>query len=311
MKTIVPSYYSSFKCLAGACKNSCCIGWEIDIDDKTLAEYKKLPGDFGELLRSNIDFANEAAHFKLDASERCPFLNESGLCDIILKLGEDSICQICTDHPRFRNFFSDRTEIGLGLCCEACANIILSTREKVRLTVVNDDGPACALSEYEMTFLDFRDKIFDLMQDRSQTLDERVETMLSACASCLPEKTLAQWVDIFSSLEQLSPQWGFILNNIRNAKPCDFKYSFSEKINTAFEQFLVYLTYRHLWNAYDSGRLSAGACFIALSYKLLRDLLAYDKCNSPDYLAELCRLYSCEIEYSEDNMSALFDLLEG
>ena len=39
MKIIVPDYYKDFKCLAGDCKHSCCIGWEVDIDADTL-EYK-------------------------------------------------------------------------------------------------------------------------------------------------------------------------------------------------------------------------------------------------------------------------------
>ena len=31
----VPFYYKEFHCIADACKDSCCIGWEIDIDEET------------------------------------------------------------------------------------------------------------------------------------------------------------------------------------------------------------------------------------------------------------------------------------
>lgn len=34
MKLRKPDYYDRFRCIAGACKDSCCIGWEIDIDEK-------------------------------------------------------------------------------------------------------------------------------------------------------------------------------------------------------------------------------------------------------------------------------------
>ena len=27
----VPDYFSEFSCIAGDCKDSCCLGWEIDI----------------------------------------------------------------------------------------------------------------------------------------------------------------------------------------------------------------------------------------------------------------------------------------
>ena len=36
MLTVYPDYYSAFRCIAGACKHSCCIGWEIDIDEESL-----------------------------------------------------------------------------------------------------------------------------------------------------------------------------------------------------------------------------------------------------------------------------------
>lgn len=307
MKTIIPSYYTSFKCLAGACKNSCCIGWEIDIDDKTLSEYKKLPGEFGERVRRNIDFTDETASFKLDTSERCPFLNSDGLCDIILTLGEDSICNICTDHPRFRNFFSDRTEVGLGLCCEACAEIILSCKEKVYL--LGDNSPDKS-SEYEEIFFSFRQKVFDLLQERNLPLDERVQNLLDICGASLPEKSLDEWFLIFSSLEQLNPVWRKLLSKLKLSDSSAANHSFNEDIDTAFEQLLVYLTFRHLWDAYDNDQIPACAAFIALSYMILRTLAALEENCTLDYLINICRIYSCEIEYSEDNMSALFDLLE-
>ena len=129
MKTIVPDYYPEFHCIAGACRHSCCIGWEIDIDEDTRQLYREIPGEIGRRLSEQIDDSGEVPCFSLDERERCPFLNGDGLCDIILQLGEGALCQICADHPRFRSFFSDRTEMGLGLCCEAAADLILRRTE--------------------------------------------------------------------------------------------------------------------------------------------------------------------------------------
>mgnify|MGYP006874698003 CR=1 FL=1 len=36
---VYPDYYKEFKCIAGECRHSCCIGWEIDIDEET---YKRM-----------------------------------------------------------------------------------------------------------------------------------------------------------------------------------------------------------------------------------------------------------------------------
>ena len=35
MKLYAPEYYKQFQCIADKCTHSCCIGWEIDIDEIT------------------------------------------------------------------------------------------------------------------------------------------------------------------------------------------------------------------------------------------------------------------------------------
>jgi len=170
MTIVTPDYYKKFKCIASECKHSCCIGWEIDIDDVTLQKYNNLKCDFGARLQDNIDF-KKSPHFKLDVNERCPFLNREGLCDIITNLGEDMLCQICNDHPRFRNFYSDYEEVGLGLCCEAAAKLILTQKGKVTL-----DIPLAA----KLHIVNFRQKLFEILQNRSLPIEERVNNMIKA-----------------------------------------------------------------------------------------------------------------------------------
>lgn len=142
MKLIAPEYYTKFHCIADKCRHSCCVGWGIAIDPDKLVYYRSIEGEFGARLQKGIAEADDAAQFILDDEERCPFLNRTGLCDMITALGEDALCQICRDHPRFRNFYADRTEIGLGLCCEAAGELILSQQEKLTLITLEDDGAA-------------------------------------------------------------------------------------------------------------------------------------------------------------------------
>lgn len=40
MKRVVPDYYADFACIAGACRHTCCVGWEIDIDPDSLRRYR-------------------------------------------------------------------------------------------------------------------------------------------------------------------------------------------------------------------------------------------------------------------------------
>ena len=153
MKTLVPNYYKKFRCIADKCRHNCCVGWEIDIDDDTLGYYADLDGDFGKKVRQNIDFDDECPHFILKEGDRCPFLAPDGLCEIIKRLGEDALCDICTDHPRFRNFFSEHTEMGLGLCCEEASRIILSSDEPFELVPTDEDFAVC-LDDLEKEMLD-------------------------------------------------------------------------------------------------------------------------------------------------------------
>ena len=47
----VPSYYKTFQCIADKCEHSCCIGWEIDIDEDSYDYYMGIEGAFGERLK--------------------------------------------------------------------------------------------------------------------------------------------------------------------------------------------------------------------------------------------------------------------
>ena len=118
MKRIQPYFFERFACIAGACTDSCCIGWEIDIDEKTANQYAAQSGPFGKRLREEIVKEGGVQHFRLKEKERCAFLNDKNLCDIYIHMGEDCLCDICREHPRFYEWFGDRVEAGLGLCCE-------------------------------------------------------------------------------------------------------------------------------------------------------------------------------------------------
>ena len=54
MKLRVPDYYYKFKCIGEDCTDSCCIGWELDIDEESYEAYKKVGGEFGEKLRKSM-----------------------------------------------------------------------------------------------------------------------------------------------------------------------------------------------------------------------------------------------------------------
>lgn len=310
MKIIVPNYYKKFKCIADKCRHSCCIGWEIDIDKETFGKYKSVQGDFGRRLNENTQLLDDIACFKLGADERCPFLNKNNLCDIILNLGEESLCQICNDHPRFRNFYEGATEIGLGLCCEAAADLIVSQNEKVTFEIIDDDGAEKEFTEEENEFIELRSKAFEILQNRNEPISYRINEFLRLCNAKSFEMSKAETADFLLSLERLDNKWTNILKELKAS--ADFSnFSLPSYFNTVAEQLLIYFTYRHLSGFLDDGRLLQRALLIVFSYKVIEMLCRHhlEKFSNISYsdIVEYARLYSSEIEYSEENIEAVLE----
>lgn len=153
MKTVVPSYYKDFRCIAGDCRHTCCVGWEIGVDEDSAARFAADPLTAPHLL------PGDPPQLRLLSGERCPFLRQDGLCEMIVQRSEEFLCQICRDHPRFRNFWSDRVELGLGLVCEEAARLILSQPEPLSLVTLADDGQNDPLPDDERWLLDLRDDL--------------------------------------------------------------------------------------------------------------------------------------------------------
>ena len=301
MKLIVPDYYEDFACTAGACKHSCCIGWEIDIDRATLKFYRSVKGDFGERLRAGIVRQKGEACFRLGEGERCPFLNENGLCDIILNLGEEHLSQICTDHPRFCSFYGDRTEIGLGLCCEEAARLLLTRKEPIRLIVLQDDGKRHRLSEKEQNFFAKRKYIFQQVQNRDLDFITRLEYFIFDYTKYTYENAL----NLLRSLEIMDPKWEQLLAEAEIRPRYNIK-KFDE-FSIAFENLLWYFVYRYTSRLEYS--MDENMDFVLFSVLMIRllftGMIAKGK-GDMETLIELCRMYSCEIEYSEENVEKIY-----
>lgn len=298
MKFIVPDYYKDFCCIAERCRHNCCIGWEIDIDDDTYELYKNIPGGFGDRLRDGISHG-ETLCFKLGEDERCVFLNERGLCDIILNLGEDALCDICTDHPRFRNFFADRTEIGLGLCCEEACRVILGCTDTVKLSEIEDDGEDVP-DPLETDFFSERQHVFDVLQDRSMTLADRLCRLSAEYVISDDLRSPTKWAEFYCGLERLNYEWDKYLDVLAD---CD-SFAAPDGTEAVWEQLAVYLVYRHT----AENLMSEGLAFCIHTVRLLCTLCTAVSADFSE-ICDICRMWSSEIEYSEENTKSVIEKL--
>ena len=304
---IFPDYYSSFRCIADKCTHNCCIGWEIDIDCDTLSFYEGLASPLGDEIRGSID-RGETPHFRLTESERCPHLDSRGLCKIISNLGEGGVCEICREHPRFRNFYGDIEEVGLGLCCEEACRLILRKDTPTKLVSGEGEIDTSRLSEEEKRFFSLRERSFELLYNRDVTLCERIAGFLKLWDADLSDVRVDCFVDFLLSLERLDEKWGELL-----CKLVKSPYEYLGEINVCLpscsaEQLLVYFAYRHLSGAVEDGNCKGRARLCVMLFYVVRALcavLASDGEVSFETVCEAARMLSSELEYSEDNLDEL------
>lgn len=299
MLYIEPNYYGSFKCIASACKHSCCVGWEIDIDPDSYERYLSLSGEIGERLRAGIAVKDSQPCFVTGDDSRCPMLNSSGLCDLITACGEESLCDICADHPRFRNYFSDREEIGLGLCCEAAAELIINYPEPFDLLCF-DDGEECdSLSADEETLINQRNTAFDMILGSDESFGRKCEALLLYFNVTPADKSAREWASFYCTLEKLDPQWDEYLSFLGECGSLKTSINSEKKA----ENLLCYFIYRHLPSALDDGDIGSKIAFAVHACRVIFTLAQ----KYP--IEDAARMYSAEIEYSDENINEILSVL--
>lgn len=288
MSVFVPNYYRKFKCIANECKHSCCIGWEIEVDEGSLARYAQLEPASRDWVFAHIA-TDGAPHFRLDARERCPFLAENGLCEMILTLGEASLCQICADHPRFRNFYETFTEMGLGLCCEEAARLILT--EPFALVPL-DTGEFVPNAE-EAEMLEERERIFEILSHKKAPVSAL--TGVYGISFAAWEKLL----DLLDTLERFDEAWGERICGLK-ARALDLRVLERPGVSN----LAAYFIFRHFGDAMYEGNARARVAFAIFSCLVIGML------GETQDLFDAARQYSVEIEYSEENTRKVIEFFE-
>lgn len=180
MRYIRPDYYEQFQCVAGACPATCCAGWQIVIDEDTLASYKGMEGAFGNRVRNSIDW-REGVFYQYE--NRCAFLNEEELCDLYSELGEHALCLTCRMYPRHIEEFEELREYSLSLSCPIAAKMMLERTEKV--SYITEETEEEESEDFEgFDFLmhvqleGCREVLFSIIQDRTLDLTVRMQVIL-------------------------------------------------------------------------------------------------------------------------------------
>ena len=292
MKLYAPAYYKDFACIADKCRHSCCIGWEIDVDKRTLKSYKRL-GD--KAILSSID-ASDTPHFRLSAGERCPHLNEKGLCRIIRTYGEGYLCDICREHPRFYNDTPRGRETGLGMVCEEACRLILTAEDCFGVCEIGKEKGRARRRPFDA--LAERESIYAVLSDEAIAYHDRLRRIADVYR--LPSLDEKKCRARLLSLEYMREE-----NRARFASAFRADLSFPKEIEPYLRRALAYFIYRHVTAARGATEARMAVGFSLLCERLLASVAKRENALTLAALSEIARTLSEELEYSEENTRAL------
>ena len=293
MITIVPDFYDQFSCKAGSCQHTCCQGWEIDIDEPTLYRYEKIKGEIGDKIRQSIIIRDGVFIFQLTDDDRCPLLQDDGLCQIIRTLGPKKLCKVCAMHPRFFVYKSELELAGLGLCCEKTCELLLERDTPLRFCIEGTDET--------MDFFELL-KMTDIAKYLPRGCASQAMSILHATSSL----TVSQILRIMELTEPINDSWCQLLAKIRQETtagkltlpPLE---TWPHDQQQAYDRICQYILYRML------PRLSRWHFGHLADYAKMNTTFIYLAAAVTGDLPESLRLWSAQIEYDTDNVEIILE----
>lgn len=323
------------------CTDSCCIGWEIDIDDKTMRRYDAMQGEIGEQIRDSIR-REPQPHFALGKDGRCQNLRADGLCRIICDVGDEMLCDICREHPRYYNTVGSDTECGIGLGCEEAARLILSVHLPLSYICTQQcpdvDIGGCngnAEDEHALTYLkNVRNTIYEHICN-SERIDAGLCRIYDYAAAAedgmldvemgLSDGTRAPEIvdseknihamflyayDTLAACEMLNDELPSALGIARSYAQATAKdNTLAEKLIEPVRRLATYFIHRYLIGATVDGRLAERIRLSCICTAAIAMIAQSKGITDVGRLCDIAKCFSKNIEYSTDNISAIIDSL--
>ena len=332
--------FDAFKCIADKCPKSCCVGWQIMIDENSIDKYSKTDGDFGQRLKNSINYQDGCF---LQKGIRCSMLNDNGLCDLQSTLGEDYLCDTCRLYPRHTEEFQDIREYSLSLSCPEVIRMIMESDYEFAYTDSNDDLLDDPEEFEDFDFLLFdkleyaRDRMLKIAADTSIALQNRIGIIIDAAlqlqelfdegdifemdeVSFEDEQALdfdycVSGLDTLLEMEVLEESWTETIQrtkefwSTKSATSPEWKAAMHPDKDTefVFTKVLQSLIFTYFCGAVYDGQIYARTMIAAQS---VRWLMMIFEANKKD-LGSTIYLYSREVEHSDLNVNQLIEFFES
>lgn len=337
MLQIYPPFYKRFRCMASACPDSCCVGWEVVVDDDAAAFYRRLPGPLGSALREAMTIDADGDRIFTMADGHCPFWTQEHLCRLELELGPEAPCATCRKFPRLTQDYGVFTEYGLTLACPEAARQILTQSGPWTLETQGGPGDPQA-AECDWAFL------LELISARSTLLELLWRQDLSSregLALCLAtgSRFQALWdgqapepwqeaeflsrfraespgdfrplLQLHRNLEILTPAWQALLEEALATPVTACHLAGLETPDSGLElrNLGTYYLYRYWLQAVSDWDCVLKLQKLAAAWAVIRYLQAVHRSKigtlSQEFRIRLHQLYSKEVEHDGENEAAL------
>lgn len=185
---LTPEYMNKFQCIGSACEDTCCAGWQVDIDKRTYQKYRstKHP-DLKGMLKDNVkrnrtSTSNETyARIAMDSSGSCAMLDGERLCTIQKKLGSEYLSKTCAIYPRVFNQVDSILEKSATLSCPETARLALLNEEGIGFIEVKELDSSRGFTRSNM-ILKGREELFwelrifsiQILQNRRVSIENRL-----------------------------------------------------------------------------------------------------------------------------------------
>lgn len=124
-----------FRCVGPACEDSCCSGWDIEVDAATLRKYKR-DATLSRAVQPDAEKGTGCIMCRDDASGDCGQLAGDGLCRIQARHGEDYLSEVCHFFPRSFRLLGGEQLASVLLSCPETARMALYGQDMFARTVI-------------------------------------------------------------------------------------------------------------------------------------------------------------------------------
>lgn len=215
---IEPDFYGDFHCIGGQCSFTCCKEWKISVDHETKKRWRKM--DVPETVLENGRVPKHACLSTSDKAQlsqfvvkkdggeiiellpnmRCPFLEDSELCRLVLDYGEECLSETCHVFPRETHEFTDRTERTLVSCCPEIVDRLHALQE-LHFTNLPYQDRAFLLKGNDKLF-QIRNIMMYWLKDASVSNEVNLKRCLFMLLDLLEKKTKGKTLDPAECLKE-------------------------------------------------------------------------------------------------------------